>query len=148
MVRGLSLVALNCVVLWQLYKWFYRYVNITGGGFSARLGYGGPNLGVLLGFLLSTLWYVSTNWPDTVDVTNPLGTLPNMAYVSYLITVMPTVFAGSIVFVVMQNAGQITRLLLANFELGFYAAYVVACACCVAWILLIVWGALPRWIGF
>jgi hypothetical protein len=146
-VRATALICLNVAVLMQIYRWFFRYTGRTVPTLSV-IDLVGSNLGLLLGVILSILWYVSTTWPPYASLANPLGTLSPVDFVKYLLVVMPTLLVSVITFLVMQSAGRLSHHLLRHFDWGFYGAYLVACATILVWIALIMLGLMKPWILF
>ncbi len=143
----LPVILLVVAVLMQIYRWFFRYTGRTVPTLSV-IDLVGSNLGLLLGVILSILWYVSTTWPPYASLANPLGTLSPVDFVKYLLVVMPTLLVSVITFLVMQSAGRLSHHLLRHFDWGFYGAYLVACATILVWIALIMLGLMKPWILF
>jgi hypothetical protein len=141
--RGAGLVLINTLPVAQVYRWFARSVGFAAPSLSLAL-YGGPNLGILLGVLLTGLWYVSTRWPPGADPNYPLGSITPAQYAVYLITVMPTVLIGFLTCVLMRSGGLLTYRAFRRFDLGFYGVYFAACALIATLIVLWILGLLPK----
>ncbi len=143
--RGIALIVLNTMALLQIYRWFSRYVSLTTASLSVT-AYGGPNIGVLLGVLLTILWYASTKWPPCLDPDNPLGALSLSQFILYLLGLsLATLPSGLITFLLMRSAGQLARRFFKSFDLGFYGAYLGVCALIVSLIIVYLLGAPDRW---
>src|SRR5581483_6413683 len=102
-VRVAGLMIVNMVPLAQLYRWFSRYTRLTSVP-QATASVAGPNLGALLGALLTGLWYVLTQWPEYTAPDHPLATLRGRDYLAYQLVVMLTLLAGMAVFFAMRAA--------------------------------------------
>jgi hypothetical protein len=150
-VRSISLIVLNTVTLLQVYRWFSRYVRLTIASLSL-IAYGGPNIGIVLGVLLTILWYASTLWPSCVDLSNPLGSLTSSQYLQYLIAtpLLLTLPSGLIIFLTMRIAGRLTYWFFKSFDRGFYGFYFGVCALIAGLSILYSLGILDglKWLKF
>jgi hypothetical protein len=145
LARGAVLVVWNIMAILQIYRWFARYVSLTNASLSAT-AYGSPNIGILLGVLLTILWYTSTKWPPCLNPDNPLGALLPSQFILYLFGVsLATLPSGLITFLLMRGAGQLSRRFFTSFDLGFYGAYLVVCGLIVGMIMVYLLGAPVEW---
>jgi hypothetical protein len=142
LLRGVGLLLVNTVPVMQVYRWFSRYLGITTASLAGG-PYAGPNLGILLGVLLSLFWYASTRWSSVTPSPNPLGAISGGQYLAYLLVVMPSVLVAFLTFLVMRSAGQLTYLLFRRFNAGYYGTYLVVCAALAVLIVLGLAGLLP-----
>jgi hypothetical protein len=146
-LRWISIATVDAIALLQIHRRFIRYV----GSASSSLGlaaYRGPDLGALLGLLFTLLWLVETRWDTPTLPSASLGSVTIDVYLQYMLIVgMLTLFFGFITFFVMVNAGYLTQRLFNSFDVGFYAAYVVACVLAAALALAVLVGVLPRFLS-
>ncbi len=141
--RLAGLVIVNAVPLAQLYRWFSRYTRLTSVP-QATASVAGPNLGALLGALLTVLWYALTQWPDYTAPDHPLSTLRGGDYLAYHLVVMLTLLAGMAVFFAMRAAGQLTFLWRGSFAAGYYGTFFGTCTIVVLLAGLKLLGMLPE----
>jgi hypothetical protein len=119
--RGASLLVLSSLMLVQIYRWFLRFVSMTG--FLSIRTYRSPLIGVVLAVLLWLLGYVATGiegerwdpmWPANIRTID---------FVRYVLTVLLAWAIGAFAFAVMQFAGQLTARYFRSFDVGLYVAF-------------------------
>jgi hypothetical protein len=141
--RGLAILVLSSLILVQIYRWFLRYVSMTG--FLSIRAYRSPLIGVALAAMLTTLWYSSTRF--TTNGFDWLGRLDRLGFAMYLFTILITCAVGAFAFISMQFVGQLTAARLRSFDAGLYLAFAIWSLLILAAILLELAGLAPRWIG-
>ncbi|GAC1317469.1 MAG: hypothetical protein NVSMB2_11200 [Chloroflexota bacterium] len=121
--RSVAYLALSTLLLVQVYRWFLRYVSMTG--FLSIRTFRSPLIGIAISVLFSVLWYASTNltessrdWPGRV---NTLG------FVAFCFTLLVSVSLGTVCFSLMNFLGQISAARFHTFDVGLYAAFAVSC---------------------
>jgi len=138
--RGASLLVLSSLMLVQIYRWFLRFVSMTG--FLSIRTYRSPLIGVVLAVLLWLLGYVTTGI-DGVPW-NPMwpANIRSIDFFRYVLTVLLTWAIGALAFATMQSAGQFTARYFRSFDLGLYVAFGIISVLLVAAIALF-WLILP-----
>lgn len=142
--RGLAILVVSSWLLVQIYRWFLRYVSMTG--FLSIRTYRRPYIGVALAVLLTVLWYRSTHLFERLGV-DWLGYLNHVGFLMYLFTILITLAVGAVAFTFMQLAGQLTAARFRSFDAGLYVGFAVWSMLIFGAILLVVTGGLPTWIG-
>jgi len=124
---------LSCVLLVQVYRWFLRFVSMSG--FLSIATYRSPAIGIVVSVLLAVYWYVSTNlyWSQSPDW---LGSVNSVGFIAYLFTALITLAVGALVFTSMQFLGQLTTARFGSFDVGLYAAVLLSCLLIVGAILV------------
>lgn len=121
--RGLAYVALSTMLLVRIYRWFLRYVSMTG--FLSIRTFRSPRIGVVISALLSALWYLSTNL-TAIDAAWPAH-VTTLGFLAFSFTLLVSGTLGVILFSLMNVLGQITAARFQNFDLGLYAGFALAC---------------------
>lgn len=148
LTRGAVLVTLSMLMLVQIYRWFLRYVSMTG--FLSIRTYRSPVVGGALSVLLFLLWYVSTNVRDSEGNWEPLWlqSVTTIRFVTYLFTVIVSWAVGALVFTAMQVGGQVAARRFKSFDAGLYAVFLVVSAAILGAIALTIRVPGLRWIAF
>lgn len=129
LVRFTASTALNTALLLQMYRWFNVYLGLYVRPLPFG-GLGGRNLGIVLGILLSLLWYVATEWQNTLQFV-PMGAVVNADYLNYLAgATLPTLLFGLLILLTMRVGGGLTDRFFKRFEIGYYGAYLAVCSFC------------------
>lgn len=145
-IYGAAILGVSCAAVVQVYRWFLRYVSMSG--FLSMRTYRSPAIGIVIGVLLTILWFVSntrvhTDAPDWLWAER----LKGVGFAVYLFTVLPTIAVAALIFTVMQFCGQVTAALFERFDTGLYFGFAVACLILVGAIALELANILPGWVG-
>ena len=122
--RAMAYVGLSTVMLVQVYRWFLRYVSMSG--FLSMRTFRSPLIGIVLSVLLSVLWYLSTN-VDSTTVRDWPAKVNTQGFLAFLFTLLVTWSVGVLFLSLMNFLGQITAARFRSFDLGLNTGFILSC---------------------